>query len=200
MFRHETKMAIFVKLTLILLSLVPQGAITGDTIRTQADRALGTQDGLPQFSQYRVRSSRVSRQGWLSIGRCDQAIGQSYESILRQAAKNQMARFAGHYLIAVCSCGTGCSNLSIIDTSSRRIHLPRIGALSPCMSDATSQYSDFIYFRLNSSLLITVGDISRFDSQGRERGVGCAVRYYHWTGSRLILLRKVALQSKSQPN
>lgn len=184
-----------VALLLSLFLIIPQGAIAEYPMRTQAERALGNTRGAPRFSDYPVPTNLKSRQGWLSVGRCDQAFGTAYDKLARREAAGQRARFAGRYILVICSCGTGCGNLSIVELKTGRVRSPLFGPLTEhtCAAQATANYSDFLYFRADSSLLIAVRDISRFSSNGEEKGSGCAIRYYHWTGRRLVLLKKVVL-------
>jgi hypothetical protein len=179
----------------IILLAATQGGLSESGLRTAADRGLGHTRGAPRFADYPVKTKLRSRQGWLSVGRCDQAFGRAYDRMIRREARGHTARFAGRYLSVVCSCGTGCGELSFVDVKSGRVYSPQVGTLSEltCGSGAPADYSDFLYFRADSSLLITVGDISTFDEKGVERGEGCAIRYYRWAGRRLALLKKAPL-------
>ena len=180
----------------LLLIAATQGGLSESGLRTAADRGLGYNRGAPRFADYPVQTRLKSRQGWLSVGRCDQAFGRAYDRMIRREGRGHTARFAGKYLPVVCNCGTSCGNLSLVDVKSGRVFSPPLGTLSEltCRQEATADYSDSLYFRADSSLLITVGDISTFDEKGGERGEGCAIRYYRWTGRRLAFLKKTPLR------
>gem|GEM_PF-1376838 len=160
----------------------------------------GHSTGAPRFDEFRVHTKRQGQQHWLSLGRCDQVFGKGEDfghRLVRERAKAGRATFAGHYSILVCSCGTECGVVSIVDLSSGRIY--DFEHMSQACADALSNYRDFLYFRADSSLLILIGSPPKLKS-GAERNKGCAVRYYRWTGRQLILLKEAPVSKNAAAN
>lgn len=144
----------------------------------------------PRFEQHQVKTNRRGERDWVALGRCDQASGRAWERLVRRKARIQGPSFAGRYSVVVCSCGTECGGLTIVDLKSGRVYdTPFALTRSRCISLMAEQ-KDFLRFRVDSSLLITVGDTT----YGREHHSECAIRYYVWTGRRLRLIKKVPLR------
>ncbi len=109
---------------------------------------------------------------------------------------NEQVNFAGHFVIGICTCGSGCHYLFMWDAVSGKFYqrLPpgvidvgpyaRHGAQPPGIIYKGEQY------QLNSDLLIVEGCV--------EDSCDCARRYYRWTGSqfKLILRRPVLMPEK----
>ena len=153
--------------------------------------------GAPRFDEFPVHTKRQGQQHWLSLGRCDQVFGKGEDfghRLVRERAKAGGATFAGHYSILVCSCGTECGVVSIVDLSFGRIY--DFEHMSQVCADARSNYRDFLYFRADSSLLILIGSPPKLKN-GAGRNKGCAVRYYRWTGRRLILLKEAPVSKNA---
>lgn len=153
----------------------------------------GYSRGAPQFAQFPVRTKRKGGRDWLSLGRCDQAFGKGKSfghRLVRSKAQAQGPIFAGHYSIVVCSCGTECGGVSIVDVRSGRVY--DFEDRSQECAGALGSYKNFLYFRVDSSLLILIGSPPDWNN-GAEHYKGCAVRYYRWTGRRLMVLKEVPI-------
>jgi hypothetical protein len=151
----------------------------------------------PQFDQFPVPTKQKGERHWLSLGRCDQAFGPiaGYgHRLVRNRAKAQGPIFAGHYGIVVCSCGAECGGVSIVDVQSGRVY--NFEHMSQACASAFESYRDFLYFRVDSSLLILIGSPPDWKN-GAEDYKGCAVRYYRWTGRRLVLLKEVPMRNNA---
>lgn len=157
-------------------------------------RKLGYAPRAPRFSDYPVPSKRRGPGDWLSIGRCDVADypdGIGYERHVRREARKNGPNFAGRCVVVVCSCGTGCGNLSIVDTRSGYVYsLPGAITLEAECSRMARGVDDHIFFRPDSALLIVVSDLATGEGAATVHPHGCAIRYYRWTGRRLVLIRR----------
>jgi hypothetical protein len=179
-------------LTLLILTLHSGLAVMAGSVKpTQTARTRpGYSKTAPQFAQYLVPSRSKGERNWVSIGRCDESSGKAQTHLVQRRTRAAGAIFAGHYSIVVCSCGTGCGYVFILNLRSGRNH----NFLSKgCAIGEGESYEDFLYFRTDSSLLILVG---RLPDWGKSAGLrdGCAIRYYRWTGRRLALLKEVPLR------
>ena len=147
----------------------------------------GYSRGAPRFAQFPVPTKLKGERNWISLGRCDQASGKAFDRLVRKEARGPGPIFAGHYSIVVCSCGTECGGVSIVDLRSGKIY--DFDFISQVCSSELAKYDNDLYFRVDSSLLILIGSPANLkNGSGRYRG--CAIRYYRWTGSRLALLRE----------
>ncbi|MBC7796675.1 MAG: hypothetical protein H7Z37_07375 [Pyrinomonadaceae bacterium] len=89
--------------------------------------------------------------------------------------------FAGHHILAIWGCGTGCLSFAIINAKTGAVHF------SPLISFVgwqLSQDEDTLQFQKNSRLLIVTGakndeEIGKF--------------YYVWKNNQLQFLRKTKL-------
>ena len=158
----------------------------------------GYSRGVPRFDDYKVRAPHKGAATWLAVGRCDQADypgGVGYDRLIRVEARKNGPNFAGRCVVVVCSCGTECGNLSIVDLRTGHIYsLPFVLAVNrQCpRQPATMRYD--IYIRRDSSLLIVVGNLVAYEKAGAvERYQGCAVRYYRWTARKLVLIHKTPI-------
>jgi len=154
--------------------------------------------GAPRFADYRVRAAHKGAATWLAVGRCDQAAypgGAGYDRLIRAEARKNGPNFAGRCVVVVCSCGTECGNLSVVDLRTGHIYsLPFVLAVNrQCPRPLDPTRFDF-YLRRDSSLLVVVGNLVAYEKAGAvERYQGCAVRYYRWTGRKLVLVRKTPI-------
>ncbi len=98
----------------------------------------------------------------------------------------ELVNFAGHFVIATCTCGSGCHYLYMWDAISGEFYqrLPHgaidIGSFN-VGGDRPVEYKGEEY-RTNSSLLIVEGCV--------EGTCDCGRRYYRWTGSQFRLIRR----------
>jgi hypothetical protein len=148
---------------------------------------LGYSQEAPRFAQFPVRTKQQGERNWLSLGRCDQASDKASDRLVRKKARAQRPIFAGHYSIVVCSCGTECGGVSIVDLQSGSNF--NFGDMSQECSRALGNYGEFLYFRVDGSLLILIGKPPIW-KKGAGRNKGCAIRYYRRTGRRLVLLKE----------
>src|SRR5262249_26767598 len=152
---------------------------------------LGYSPKAPQFAQFPVPTNRKGARNWISVGRCDWAPSdKAYKRLVRREAKARGPIFAGHYSIVVCSCGMECGVVSIVDLQSGKI-FAFDGNSQECDA-AFDSYKDFLYFRVDSTLLIHLGSPPLWKN-GAERYQGCAIRYYRWTGRQLKLLKETPI-------
>jgi hypothetical protein len=154
----------------------------------------GYSQKAPRFAQFPVRTKRKGERDWLSLGRCDQADGKAFDRLVMSKARPRGAIFAGHYSVVVCSCGTECGGVSIVDLQSGRIY--DFDFISQACSSAMANYDNDLYFRIDSSLLILIGSPPNWKN-GTERYRGCAIRYYRWTGRRLVLLKETPISNNA---
>jgi hypothetical protein len=179
-------------LTFLILTLHSGLAVLAGSTKTSQTARIrpGYSKTAPQFAQYPVCSRSKGERNWFSIGRCDEASGKARTHLVQRRARAAGALFAGHYSIVVCSCGTGCGLVFIVNLQSGRNH----NFLSTgCSIGEGESYEDFLYFQADSSLLILVGRLPDW-GKGAGRKERCAIRYYRWTGRRLALLKEVPLR------
>jgi hypothetical protein len=148
---------------------------------------LGYSRGAPIFAQFPAPTKLRGERKWISLGRCDQVSGKAFDRLVQKEAREQGPIFAGHYSIVVCSCGTECGSVSIVDLRSDRIY--DFDFISQVCSSELAKYDNDLFFRVDSFLLILIGSPPNLKN-GSGRNSGCPIRYYRWTGSRLVLLRE----------
>lgn len=102
--------------------------------------------------------------------------------------------FAGHYTLALWTCGSGCSSAIVVDSVTGRLYrrMPFGSLVLPRLDMGLEPYS----FRLDSRLLIVQG---YFDIDVPDKNSECSRRYYEWTGTTFKLLLKVPLLCTAQP-
>ena len=176
-----------IKFVLLILTLNSPVAETPEGAKPQRAEPvkLGYSQGAPRFAQFPVSTKLKGERNWITLGRCDQASGKAFERLVRKQAQGQGPVFAAHYSIVVCSCGTECGGVSIVDLQSGRIY--DFDFISQVCSSELAKYDNSLYFRVDSSLLILSGSPPNLKNGSRQYR-GCAIRYYRWTGSRLVLL------------
>jgi hypothetical protein len=118
-----------------------------------------------------------------------------YRTQLRAWARER-PDFAGHYIVASWGCGTGCTQLAIIDAVSGRVFHP-VGLRTNSIVDVDAELlgddvrparrADFgaLRYRVDSRLLVLVGTP---ENQPAQRGIS----YYVWEGEGLRRIRFVA--------
>jgi hypothetical protein len=186
-------------LILMLFGIAPNHTIGALQTAAEPEQLadLGYAPNAPRYSDYPVRSEQEGPGTRLSVGRCDAADapgGIGYLGHIRAEARENGPNFAGRCVVVVCSCGSDCGNLSVVDIKTGYVYsFPFTLSADMQCTRARMRYRDHITFRPDSSLLIVVGDLTSYDESAGliERRHGCAVRYYRWTGRRLVLLRKV---------
>lgn len=138
----------------------------------------------PRFEDYPAKSYRgpVAPPRW----RAD-AASRHYRTRLREAAQ-QRPNFGGRYIMAHWGCGTNCLMNALIDARSGKVyHLPGAGMnFSHNVHDSLVDDGGLLRYRADSRLFVLVG--SPQEEPGR-RGIS----FFEWTGSRMKLLRHVAV-------
>lgn len=97
---------------------------------------------------------------------------------------NKRANFAGHFVLAQCSCGSGCGYMFVWDAKNGKVyHTMPYGALEigPYVYDGHSIVFKGLIFRVDSNLLIAEGC---FDQDAHPTVRDCARRYFTWNGAR----------------
>jgi len=154
----------------------------------------------PRFADYKVRGSPKTRGTWLAVGRCDQADvpgGMGYKRFVRAEARKNGPNFAGHCVVVVCSCGSGCGNLSVVDLRTGHVYpFPFVLTANTHCPPSYDVVREDVALRSDSSLLVIIGNLLTFEGAGGaiERLHGCAVRYFRWTGRGLVLIRKAPIR------
>jgi hypothetical protein len=105
-----------------------------------------------------------------------------------RAVKSETSKgpdFAGRYLIVRWSCGTWCSNATIVDVVTDKTYdLPFSGVVG--CQEVTGDF-DTMQRRADSSLLIVRGSLEMtFDHSAYEGP--CGTFYFHWNSNRLRLI------------
>lgn len=103
--------------------------------------------------------------------------------------------FAGHYTIAQWTCGTGCTQMVVVDTQNGRIF--REMPYETLDIDRYVPPRQIIYrgasFRKDSRLLVVEGCYDRDFRAQAGKAPDCARRYCVWEGARFRLLRRIGL-------
>lgn len=120
----------------------------------------------------------------------------TFRTRLREAIATGEVNFAGRYIITGWGCGTGCSQMAIIDAKTGRVHLPdELAGVSAWFGALDDDYEVYSY-KKDSRLLIvrgTPGPMNDGDS-AQEAGT----YYYEWRANRLRLIKFVP--EKGSPN
>ena len=97
--------------------------------------------------------------------------------------------FAGHYRLVISTCGTGCSQTSIVDSVTGKLYrnMPFEMLVRTRLDGHIEPYS----FQLHSRLLVAQG---YFDSEFPTDTSECSRRYYEWIGSSFKLRRKTLVK------
>ncbi|HEY8360739.1 MAG TPA: hypothetical protein VIL30_25050 [Ramlibacter sp.] len=118
-----------------------------------------------------------------------------YRTQLQNWAREK-PNFAGHYIVATWGCGTGCTQVAVIDAASGKVFHPA-GATVNYIMDVDPEVlvdikdgerrADFgaLHYRVDSKLLVVFGT-----PEGRAQNNG--ISYFVWEGDRLNRLRFVA--------
>jgi hypothetical protein len=143
----------------------------------------------PRFDDYRVSNLYRGPVKPPQFGRPDQYSGTDLRCFGGDPSEyaKEPANFAGHFVIGVCTCGSGCHYLYMWDALSGKAYLTLpampidvgpfgIGLVTPAVEYKGEEY------RLDSSLLILEGCV--------EETCDCSRRYYNWNGSQFELIRK----------
>ena len=118
------------------------------------------QDRLPQFSDYAINERYIGRNASIVLKSRDERM---FRTKLREAAREK-PNFAGHYIVTIWGCGTGCISGAVIDAKTGRISL---FPFTVCCGDGSedNHYGD-VEFRQDSKLIIFSG--ARNEKEGDE--------------------------------
>jgi hypothetical protein len=152
---------------------------------------------VPQFQDYRVSDPYRGAVKSPDFGNLERYSGtelRCYGGDPEEYTKKR-ANFAGHFVIDICSCGSGCHYLFLWDALTGKFyHRFPFGSINvgPYGLGAASRPIEYEgeQYRLDSSLLILEACI--------EDTCDCARRYYSWNGSQFQLILKQA--SSMPPN
>lgn len=112
--------------------------------------------------------------------RLDSKKARMFRTRLREDSR-EGANFAGHYVVVIWGCGTGCAQMGVVDAKTGRVYFPPIEYMDiPDMEDASVRSQ---WFRLDSRLLRITQ--SKYDARG-----GYTAYYFLFDGGRFRLLRK----------
>jgi len=159
-------------------------AITGCWPTTVADAA---SFNPPTYEQHHVTDNFDGSVAKPTLN--GQPRARQYRTAIREGAKSG-PNFAGHYTIVGWGCGATCTSVAIVDARTGEVFFPPFQELVHYGFDVApgEPEPDFwpLRFRRDSSLLVVIGEVDT--KQG-------GIRYYHWTGHTLKLL-KVVLTEK----
>jgi hypothetical protein len=125
-----------------------------------------------------------------------------YRTQLRSWGKEK-PNFAGHYILATWGCGTGCTEIAVIDAVTGAVFHP-MGARTNSIEDVDADVlvevkdgerrGDFgaLQYRADSRLLVLIG---KPDGRPDQRGIS----YFVWDDDRLARIRFVAIPSSPNP-
>ena len=141
---------------------------------------------VPRFRDYPVADIYRGPVRPPEVGSLSQYTGSDLRCFGEGAAGfiNQSINFSGHFVIAACTCGSGCRYLFLWDAKDGRLYrdLP-FGAFN-VGPYGSGQSGSILYkgenYQVRSSLLILEGCI--------EGTCDCSTSYYYWTGKRFILI------------
>jgi hypothetical protein len=116
---------------------------------------------------------------------------------LQYTIENKKVDFAGHYIMAIWSCGMWCTASAIIDAKTGKV-FGWNGILTPCFPDLDKDFAcnpEFsnIEYRADSSLIVFFGHI--FRDERDETGVR-GFHYYNFRNGRLKHLKSVRVQEQ----
>jgi len=139
----------------------------------------------PAFSKYSVKvEKKIAR----SINFASHKDAKTFRTNLRSYLKTGKVDFGGKYIVARWGCGTGCSQMALIDVKTGNVFFPTIlqGALT-----GLGKFGDVekVQHRANSRLFILNGFPGIADPDGDATEQKQGTRYYVWTGKDFKLLK-----------
>jgi len=119
----------------------------------------------------------------------------SFRTRLREGIKGEV-NFAGRYIITGWGCGTGCSQMAIIDAKTGRVYMPdQLAGVSAWFGDLADDYEVYSY-KKDSRLLIVRGTPGPMKDGESAQESGSY--YYEWRANRLRLIKFIP--DKNSPN
>jgi hypothetical protein len=139
----------------------------------------GQESRAPTFADYHVTSVYAGAVKQPDFGRPEQYSGTDVRCFGDPAAYSAMrVNFAGHFVLATCSCGSGCHYLFIWDAMNGKVYRDfAFGAID--VGHNSVAYAGE-RFRADSNLLVLDGCF--------EDTCDCAKRYYVWNGTKFKLI------------
>jgi hypothetical protein len=114
----------------------------------------------------------------------------TFRTRLRAAIKEGDVNFAGRYILTGWGCGSGCSQMAIIDAKTGRVYMPdALAGVSAWYYDVDDDYEVYTY-KKNSRLLIVRGIAGPMTDGDSEQKPG--TYYYEWRANRLRLIKFIA--------
>lgn len=139
----------------------------------------------PAFNKYTVK---VEKKTAKAINFASHKDARKFRTNLRNNLKNGKVDFGGKYIVARWGCGTGCSQMALIDARTGNVYFPTIlqGALT-----GLGKFGDVekAQYRANSRLFILNGFPGIADPDGDATEQKQGTRYYEWTGKDFKLLK-----------
>jgi hypothetical protein len=138
----------------------------------------GAQGGAPRFEDYAVRGTYAGPSHAPVIATRDE---REFRTRLREGAEEK-PNFAGHYVVALWGCGSGCVMGGVIDAKTGKVTMI---PFTLCCWDV-EQPDDFepVVFRVDSSLIV-------FDGARDENEADKGKHYYAFEGGRFKELKTV---------
>lgn len=139
----------------------------------------------PTFSKYAVK---VEKKTANAINFASHKKAKTFRTNLRSYLKTGKVDFGGKYIVARWGCGTGCSQMALIDAKTGNVFFPTVlqGALT-----GLGSFSDVekVEHQANSRLFIINGFPGIADPDGDATEQKQGTRYYEWTGKDFKLLK-----------
>jgi hypothetical protein len=141
----------------------------------------------PTFGKYPAKVEKKTARA-INFGSHPKA--RTFRTNLRNSLRNGKIDFAGKYIVARWGCGTGCSQMALIDAKTGNVFFPTIlqGALTGMGSFGDVEK---VIHRAKSRLLILNGFPGVADPDGDATEQKQGTRYYQWTGRDFKLLKFV---------
>lgn len=113
----------------------------------------------------------------------------NFRTRLREAIAAGEVNFAGRYIITGWGCGTGCSQMAIIDARTGRVYMPdQLAGVSAWFGALDDDYEVYTY-KKDSRLLIVKGIAGPMTDGNSDQQSG--TYYYEWRSNRLRLIKFV---------
>lgn len=112
----------------------------------------------------------------------------TFRTRLREGLKGEV-NFAGRYIITGWGCGTGCSQMAIIDAKTGRVYMPdQLAGVSAWFGNVADDYEVYSYKRDSRLLIVrgTAGPMTDGDSDQKS-----GTYYFEWRSNRLRLIKFV---------
>src|SRR5690606_441694 len=112
----------------------------------------------------------------------------TFRNRLRGAIKGDV-NFSGRYILTGRGCGTGCSQMAVIDARTGRVYFPDpLSGVSAWFAGVEDDYEVYTY-RKNSRLLIVRGTPGPMTDGNSDQKEG--TYFYEWRANRLHLIKFV---------